>query len=187
MCLKNIRPLGLWYGLFIIFSSFSCDAKAAVMSEVAEAFSKHWRVASFNGRLSEWDKRELGEAKALTKSGAKVQVIINIYTGAIKEGFVAGLNRDLIPRLVSRDGDKPCHPIFRIINNFDKVPDEKIGMGSLEINIKELLGFFSWLKNYVRPNLSASPRFRCKVEHNFDHKSTYKNSGSINEGAVPDN
>jgi|GEM_PF-6670895 len=181
MRLNNIRPLGLWYGLFIIFPIFSCDTKAAAMDEIAEVFSTQWRVATFKGHLSEWDKRELDVAKSLTRDGEKVQVIINIYTGAIKKDFIAGLNRDLFPRLVSREGDKPCHPIFRIINNFDEVPDKSVGMGSLGINIKELLGFFNWLKNYVRPNLSPSPRFRCKIEHNFDHKSTYKDSGVINE------
>lgn len=176
----NIRPVGLWYGLFMIFSILSCDTKAAAMDEVIEAWSTNWRVAQFNGRLSEWDKRELDKAKALTKSGAKVQVIINIYTSTIKEGFTTGLNRDLFPRLVSREGDQPCHPIFRIINNFDEVPDKSVGMTSLGMNRRELLSFIAWLKNYVRPNLSASPRFRCKVEHNFDHESKYKDSGIIN-------
>jgi hypothetical protein len=180
MYLKNIRPLGLWYGLFIIFFTFSCDTKAAAMDEIAEAFSTQWRVANFNGRLSEWDKRELDEAKSLTKSGAKVQVVINIYTGAIKKGFTTGLNHDLIPRLVSRDGDKPCYPIFRIINNFDEVPDKSVGMTSLGVNIRELLNFITWLKLYVRPNLSPSPRFRCKIEHNFNPEIKYKDNGAIN-------
>tara|TARA_R110002050_G_scaffold44262_2_gene105560 strand:- start:22026 stop:22664 length:639 start_codon:yes stop_codon:yes gene_type:complete len=160
--------------IFLLF--LSADGKCAAAydpsgEKLAEAWSTNWRVVEFRARLSELQKRDLDEGAALTKDGKKVQVIIHIGLSHIVKGFWASFKRDIIPRLVSREGRDRTYPLFKIFNDFKSKDiarrteaDDMVSF-FIPIDPDELHSLTYWLKNHTK--IKGLSRLRCQVEHNF--------------------
>lgn len=171
----NLRNLFYIKLIFLLF--LSADGKCAAAydpsgEQLAEAWSTNWRVVEFRSRLSELQKRDLDEGAVLTKSGKKVQVIIHIGLSHIVKGFWASFKRDIIPRLVSREGSDRTYPLFKIFNDFKSKDitrrteaDDRVAF-FIPIDPDELHSLTYWLKNHTKIQ-GVLPRLRCQVEHNF--------------------